>query len=102
MNVATGATAGAVLSYYKSVQIIANSGGAGTVTVPAPTPAAGSIQVGKFIEIEFWNSASGAVTWSLNGTYAVNTAIDTTDGHRTSIGFRWDGFHWRERYRAQT
>jgi hypothetical protein len=103
LSFATGTTQ-LVLSYYKSMTLNASSGGAGSVTVGAPTPTAGVSQGGKYFEIEFINGAGGAVTWTMNAAYVLTGAIDTTDTHKTIIGFRFDAtaLKWRERYRAQT
>jgi hypothetical protein len=82
--------------------ISANSGGAGTVTVPAPTPA--TAYDDARLTIQFNNASGGAVTWSLNAAYKVSAAIPTTDVHTIEVVFRWDSASskWREVSRADT
>lgn len=85
----------------------AASGGAGTMTVSAPTPtplaSAGPV---PFLEVQFVNGAGGAVTWSMNAAFVLagGVAIPTTDGHTINVVFRWDYLtsKWREVSRSDT
>lgn len=90
-----------------SVTLKAGSGGAGAVTVNAPTPApvggANGMRNKKLV-MHFVNAAGGAVTWTMNAVYKLSAAIPTTDGHSITVGFFWDSDNsvWREEYRTDT
>ncbi len=81
------------------------SGGAGTVTVNAPSPPViGNSGDRAPFYIVFTNAAGGAVTWALAGTYKLSAAVPTTDGHSITVGFMPDieGSVYREFSRADT
>lgn len=90
-----------------SVTLKASSGGAGTVTVNAPTPAPVGGTNGmrnKKLVMHFVNAAGGAVTWTMNAVYKLSASIPTTDGHTITVGLYWDSDNsvWREEYRTDT
>ena len=70
----------------------ATSGGAGTVTVPAPTPP--TAYDDTLLTLIFVNASGGAVTWS--AAWLKTAAIPTTDGHTITVVARYDGASvWR-------
>lgn len=101
-NTAVGASV-TPASASNGVVIQANAGGAGTVTVNAPTPLLGAnTRKGRLIVYELINASGGAVTWTLDTTFRLNTSILTTDGVKTLLQFFWDGNNLRELCRQTT
>jgi hypothetical protein len=100
---ATGAAQTPSLVSGRNVQLTADSGGAGVVTVNAPA-ALPVGTTGQYWDFIFINAAGGAVTWTLNAVFVVSTAIPTTDGHTISVRFWWDpnASKLREASRADT
>lgn len=94
--VASGATVGTIdLAKGNDISINANSGGAGTVTVPAITNPPPASRRGYVITIRFLNAlgSGNAVTWALNAQFKLvgGAAPAATDAHTVIIQFLWDG-----------
>lgn len=100
---AIGGTLQILLQYGYDAILVAASGGAGTMTVSAPTPTPAAVR-GTYMVTHFKNASGGAVTWSLNIVFVANAAIPTTDGHTISVGWYWDTTtnKWREMWRQDT
>ena len=85
--------------------LIAASGGAGIMTVAAPTPTPASGQ-GIFLDVTFVNASGGAVTWTMNAAFVLAgaVAIPTTAAHTINVRFHWDATNskWREVSRGDT
>lgn len=89
------------------IRIVASSGGPGTVTVNAPTPAPTSTMRDVPLTIKFVNAAGGAVTWAFAAaTFVfVGAAVPAnTDLHTITLMFLWDpdASRWREVARGDT
>jgi len=87
----------------KFIYLAATSGGAGAVTVNAPTPADAGFE--REFVLVFINASGGAVTWNLNAAYRTTAAIPATAGHTITVGFATDknvGGVYRELYRADS
>ncbi len=84
----------------------AASGGAGTMTVAAPTPTPSTGARGVYLRTRHVNAAGGAVTWSMNAVFVLAgaVAIPTTDAHTIMMNWEWDGAtsKWRETSRSDT
>lgn len=99
---AVGNTQTPVLYTGPEIKLTAASGGAGAVTVASPVVLPASTSRNVFYDFSFVNASGGAVTWTLNAVFVVNTAIPTTDAHTIGVRFRWDGAKLREVSRADT
>lgn len=106
INVATGATATAIsLADGQEHMINANSGGAGTVTVPDPTSLPSSTTRNYLVTIKYRNAAGGPVTWAFSGSAFVHVggAVPAnTNGHTIAVLYLWDGSKLREISRGDT
>lgn len=79
------------------------TGGAYTINVPTPPPAA--TDYGVFFDITFYAHAGAPITgWGLVAGYHVSAVPSAVDTHRTAYRFWWDpdASVWRERSRADT
>lgn len=105
-NVTTGNSVTIDRSTGPDIRINANAGGAGVVTVGAPTPVPHASQRGVRMTTRHVNAAGGAVTWTMNAAYVLDgaTAIPTTDGHTILVDWLWDNdsSKWRELGRTNT
>jgi hypothetical protein len=82
-----------------NAQLTASSGGAGVMTVAAPTPTPSYRQM---YTIRFRNSSGGNVTWSLNPIFKLSggTPIPATDTHTIQTNWVWDGTNYQEAGRS--
>jgi hypothetical protein len=89
ISTAVGTSITPILYQGHYVRLVASSGGAGTVTVnaPSPLPFGTTDQIWTFA---FVNGSGGAVTWSLNAVFKTSASIPTTDGHTILVAFAWD------------
>lgn len=83
---------------------ISLSAGQAAVTLPALTNPPPSTRRDYYVTIRFINAAGGAVTWTTNAQFKLNTTIPTTDAHTILVRFLWDGAtsKFREISRADT
>ncbi len=102
-TLASSAGAFAAIDLAKGPDITLSAGQA-AVTVPALTNPPPSTRRDYYVTIRFVNAAGGAVTWTLNAQFKVNTTIPTTDAHTVLVRFLWDGANskFREVSRADT
>ena len=105
-STATGAAVAPVLMVGQEITLTA-TGGAGTVTVNAPSVLpSGTDANGLYYDFVFKNSAGGAVTWTTNAIFVLvgAVAIPSTDAHTICVRFRWDPAtsELRECYRGDT
>ncbi len=105
LNIKTLVTTLVTDSYSASITIDATAGNAHTITVTngtaftinAPTTPA----TGQWLEITIRNTSGGAVgtiTW--NAVFKMATFTTPATGNSRTIGFRYDGTNWVERYKT--
>jgi hypothetical protein len=89
------------------IRIVANSGGAGTVTVNAPTPVPSTSSRDVRMTIKYVNASGGAVTWAFAAATFIHVGAAvpaSTDLHTITVAYLWDPdqSRWREECRGDT
>lgn len=107
VDVATGGSTTPNRALGREITVKAASGGAGTVTLGAPTPVPTSAMRDTRMTIKYINSAAGAVTWAFAAAtylHAGAAVPANTDLHTIVVEYLWDVevLKWREVCRADS